>query len=63
MLDATTNMALGREEDWLANSAARVARKEDAFKAHATIVARSAIGGDNAGSCKVLKVFFQDTDR
>ena len=63
MPTAMTNRALGREEDWLANSAARVARKEDAFKAHATTVARSATGGDNAGSCKVLKVFFQDTGR
>ena len=60
---ATTNMTLGRKEDWLANSAARVARKEDAFKAHTTIVARSATGGDNAGNCKVLKVVCQDTGR
>ena len=63
MPTAMMNRALGREEDWLPNSVARVARKEDAFKAHATIVARSATGGDNAGSCKVLRVFCQDASR
>ena len=63
MPTAMTNRALGREEDWLANSAARVARKEDAFKAHATIVARSATGGDSAGTCRLLKVVCQDLGR
>ena len=63
MPTAMMNMALGRKEDWLAKSAARVARKEDAFKAPATIVARAATGGDNAGNCKVLKVVCQDTGR
>ena len=40
-----------------------MARKEDAFKAHATIVARSATGGDSAGTCRLLKVVCQDLGR